>query len=178
MRYQKILVRELAPIVQTHFTWWGNVSKFNGIRPFSHYFLEYELRGTVYVMARKKSGGIAASASAGNRQSNDLNWLNIPLQDGDVETVLSIAGEPKKLALELATLFASEYDFSVRYNPERKNYSAFANFVQGGADGIRVGVSAYGGTHGQAAAALLCKLHLYQSDPAAYVAGRKSLGIG
>lgn len=129
-------------------------------------------------MARKKSQSNTATGGGAKSKTAETNWLNYKLTPDDVGIVVGDTEDLQQLVGRLAGLFAHGADFSVRYVPDRQNWSAFciSPAVEGGAG--RTGISAFGGSQWQALSALLYKVDLHRNNPDAFTASGKGLGIG
>lgn len=172
------LIRELSPYLHKRLrrvVSWGNSPTFANL---NFYQIERELRGENVTMARKKSGANGANAGTSANGKNNVTWLNYKLTPEDVATVVSDCDDTPALCARLAGLFASGADFSIRYVPERKNFSAFAISLARGDDNLRTGISAFGGDVWQALSAVLYKCDLYASEPEAFAQSGANLGIG
>jgi hypothetical protein len=172
------LIREITPYMLKRLR---RVVSWGASGTFAHmnfYDVTRELRGQNVVMARPKSGKSAGSVPSAGNKGVETQWFNYRLTAEDTPVVLADCEDTQSLASRVAGLFASGADFSIRYVPERKNYSAFAIAMARSDDGVRVGVSAFGGTVWQAVAALLYKCDLYASQPEKLTPGGQNLGIG
>ena len=172
------LVRELAPYLlkrlkATHR--WGQSPTFGNL---NFYTIERELRGENVTMARGKSKSNAGNGQTSGNKKPETQWVNYRLSPEDTPIVLADCEDISALSVRLAGLFASGADFSVRYVPERKNFSAFAIAAARADDNIRIGISAFGGDVWQAISALLYKCDLYAENPAAFAQSGQNLGIG
>ena len=154
---------------------WGQSATFGN---YNFYQLERELRGQNVTMARRKSEKSASTADTNRKSGQPVQWLNYKLSPEDVAIVLSDSDDTPGLATRLSGLFASGSDFSVRYMAERKNYSAYAIAMAREDGGVRIGISAFGGTIWQAIASLLYKCDIYASDPEKLAESGAGLGLG
>jgi hypothetical protein len=176
--FTKYLVQALTPIMLKRLRLvasWGNSPTF---AKFSFYDIERQLRGQNVIMARAKSRKSTSNVVEVSHSKSTVKWYNYKLTSEDTGTVLADCEDIQALASRCAGLFASGADFSVRYVPERNNYSAFAIAVARSDDNIRVGISAFGGTIWQAIASLLYKCDLYASEPERLTESGQSVGIG
>lgn len=176
--YNKYLIRELQPVVLKRLRLvasWGDSATFARI---SFFDIERSLRGNNVNMARGKRRNAPSTVVTSSHTKSEVKWLNYRLSPEDTGIVLSDCEDVSALATRVAGLFASGADFSVRYVPERKNFSAFAIAVARSDDGIRIGISAFGGSVWQAIASLLYKCDLYASEPEKLAESGTGLGIG
>jgi hypothetical protein len=172
------LIRELTPYMLKRIRRvvnWGQSPTFARM---SFYDVSRELRGQNVIMARSKSGKHDGAATKSTKPASSVKWLNYRLTPEDTAIVLADCEELPALASRVAGLFASGADFSIRYVPERKNYSAFAIAMAREDDGVRTGISAFGGTVWQAIASLLYKCDLFASEPEKLAESGSGLGIG
>lgn len=129
-------------------------------------------------MARKKSASAGHTATKVSGAKGNTVWLNYKFTPEDIVVVREDVQDTVALCARLAGLFAEGIDLTVRYVPERKNYSAFAVGAAPGDSPDRIGISAFGGTVWEALAALLFKIDLFRQSPDALTAGSGSVGIG
>lgn len=176
--FTKYFVQALTPVMLRRLrlvAGWGNSPTF---AKFSFYDIERQLRGQNVTMARRKSEKPTGTPQSGGKSGQPVQWLNYRLSPEDTAIVLSDSDDTPGLASRLSGLFASGADFSVRYVAERKNFSAFAIALARDDSGLRIGISAFGGTVWQAIAALLYKCDLYASEPEKLTASGQGVGIG
>lgn len=176
--YTKYLVRAIEPQMRK---WTRNLASFGHSAAFAATNFNqfaYIYLGEGHVMARKSRSKFGSTTDASKSPKISTVWANYKLTQDDVAIVVSDATEHEKIASRLATLFALGADFSVRHNPERKNFSAFAISLPGADDGVRVGISAFGGDVWQAIAAVLYKCDLYANAPEKFTESGQGLGIG
>jgi len=172
------LIQELAPYMLKRMRRAANWGKSPTFANLSFHQIERELRGQNVTMARKKSGADGTYGKSTATAKNNVTWLNYKLASEDTPIVLAEADDTSALCTRLAGLFASGADFSIRYVPERKNFSAFAISLARTDDGVRIGISAFGGTIWQALSSLLYKCDIYASEPEKLTQSGGNLGIG
>jgi hypothetical protein len=176
--FTKYLVQALTPVMQKRLRLvasWGNSPTF---AKFSFYDIERQLRGQNVTMARAKRRNNASDMAKASQPATTVTWLNYRLSPEDTAIVIDDTNDISALASRVAGLFASGSDFSVRYVPERKNFSAFAITMARADDNVRIGISAFGGDVWQAIAALLYKCDLYAEQPEKLTVSGQNLGIG
>lgn len=176
--YTKYLVRAIEPQMRK---WTRNLASFGHSAAFAATNFNqfaYIYLGEEHVMARKSRSKFGSASDGSKSVKVTTVWANYKLTHDDVALVISDAAEQEKIATRLASLFAQGADFSVRHNPERKNFSAFAISLPGANDGIRIGISAFGGDVWQAVAAVLYKCDLYASSPEKFTESGQGVGIG
>lgn len=153
---------------------WGNSEVFARL---SFYDVQRDLKGENVLMARKMNRTKIEQNSDKTTSKTLTTWLNYRLTPGDVPVVLEDAQDQAALANRLALLFVSGVDFSIRYVPERKNFSAFV-ISQPDEKGIRIGISAFGGDIFEALACVLFKADLYRDSPESFAASGGGSTIG
>lgn len=175
---EKYLIRELTPYMHKHIRsieLWGHSQTFANT---SFFRIAKLLRGQNVNMARAKSKKSEGTTGSDRGSAQPVQWLNYRLTPEDTAIVLSDCDSTARLAARLSGLFASGSDFSIRYVAERKNFSAFAIEMARDDGGVRIGISAFGGTVWQAISALLYKCDLYATEPEKLAQSGAHLGIG
>jgi len=176
--YVKYFVREQYPALLKRLKVNATTGRYIGATSFHSYQLQRELEDAGIFMARSKSQ---------NRQANDAKpklgklpteWVNYRLSEADTPIILEDAEDYAALTQRLLELFARGVGFSVRYNADRGNWSAFAIAGEGSSDTAPIGISAFGGTQWQAISSLLFKCDVYANRPDAFAKSGQSLGIG
>jgi hypothetical protein len=170
--------REASPVVAKLLKKWDASSRYSGSKPFSFYQLEYHLEREYGLMARGKSKGNGTTTKPVSAAAKNTVWHNYKISSEDAVLIREDAQDVVSLCSRLAGLFALGADVTVRYVPDRGNYSAFAVSAARDDSPDRIGLSAFGGTVWEAIAAMLFKFDLLQSRPEALTAGGAGLGIG
>lgn len=130
-------------------------------------------------MARKpKRGSTDTTPTSGKPKPLPVVWRNYRIPEQDIPTVLEDAQNEAKLSSRIARLWTSGADFSVKYNPERGNWSAFT--IEATSEDIpdRTGISAFGANQWQAVAALFFKVDVYLTRPDKFSAGNGGSVLG
>lgn len=146
-------------------------------RPFSFNLFSFNHTGAENVMARKKSHSNSSSGANNGTSGTGLQWVNIVLDAEEIQAVEHLANTPDDVGHLLSELLASEGNFTVKFNPDRGNYSAFITAALNGSNGTGRGISASALTGIAAAAAVLVKLRIFRADPGRGGATGGSMGI-
>lgn len=177
--WTKYFVREHSLTLLKQLRVFAFYGKLTGAKPYSSFEFERLLGKEYHVMARKKSTYSDTKNAPGvQARNNNAVWLNYRPSAEDVGVILSDAEDPEQLCARLASIFAHGADFSVRYVPDRKNWSAFCISAPSAVDNRRTGISAFGGTVWQALSALLFKVDLLRQDPDALTESGGGAGVG
>lgn len=177
--FLKYAVRELSPHIATSLKHYRIIARWGHKPPsFNFLSLDWQVKDTVYAMARTKSKNPANSAKPPAGKPVEVQWLNYKFSQDDVAIVLEEAQDVPALCARLASVFISGDDFSVRFNPARKNFSAYAISGASNADGVRIGLSAFAGSVPEAISAILYKRDLFISSPENFTQSGQSMGIG
>jgi len=177
--FMKYAIQELSPHILKMLKHYGIIATW-GYKPhaFSAFNVQFEVKGSVYAMARQRSKTSGSSVSSGAGKSEEVQWYNVRFEPDEIAVIQQEADDLPALCSRLASIFLSGSDFSVRYNPARKNFSAFIIAPPSAADSVRSGISAFGGTYTQALSAVLYKRDLFALSPERYTLSGQSLGIG
>lgn len=146
-------------------------------RSFTFDLFSFNHYGAENVMARSKRKPNNATGGNTAQSNGGLVWANIALDPEETALVEQLCAEPDRVGIELAQLFQKQGNFSLKYNPDRSNYSAFIVASGGDGDGVQRGISASANTGIAAAAAVLFKLRLFIADPSRGVAPSGGMGI-
>jgi len=176
--FSKYFIREYAPRFYKKLCTNAVTGAYNGATSLASWIIERELEQDGITMARPKSGKQQSTPLNGKKPVNKTQWLNYKLSDAEIVTVLSDCEDTQELGTRLLGLFASGIGFSIRYNGDRANWSAFAISGEGGDDGASIGISAFGGSQWQALSALLYKCDVYNARPDALTESGQGMGIG
>lgn len=176
--YTKYLIREIAPVLKRQINSHCNSKVCPPTRPYSFYTFE-SLTKDWHIVARKtKRAGFSATSAGSKPNALPVTWRNYKLTSDDIPVVLADTEDEAELSSRVAALWTSGADFSVKFNPDRGNWSAFS--IEAPREDIseRTGISAFGANQWQAIAALLYKIELYVNHPDRFASSGASLGIG
>jgi len=176
--HYKYLIREWAEVFAHEIDLYQSRHWFEKSDKFSTFLLDYYWGTGNVTMARKRATVATHTSKSAAGKSKPAVWYNYKLTQEDVGTILSDCDDVGGLCTRLAGIFASGADFSIRYVPERKNYSAFVIAVGREDDSERIALSAFGGTVWQALASVLFKCDLLTQSPEAFGKSGENLGLG
>lgn len=128
-------------------------------------------------MARKKANGTQGVGNRVSASDGKLQWLNVRLEEEDIATVLALSDSTDEFRNELVSLVAGGGNFSVRFNPDKGDYSCFVSDSRGESDGNRYGISSSAIEARHAISAAIIKLRLWKSSPDRFTQAGSGLGI-
>lgn len=168
----------LSEVILTQLKRWLKTAHYRDERSFHFALLYRQYEGLENAMARSKSKKPDASTKSSGKTSRETKWANCKLSELDAPAILEAAEDIPALCDVLAGHFAIGGEFSIRYNADKGNYSAFV-ILPGNDDGsVAIGISAYAGTVPLALSSVLYKLDLYNAGSDRISEAQQSLGFG
>jgi hypothetical protein len=177
MRWNKVALQIMGEYLVENIDLLLTRSRSNPYQKFSTWSYEHEFGMGACIMARKKSAG-SGNTQAGVKYGNgDLKWLNISLDEGDIESVLNLAQSDNELANELVRVCCTGGNFSVRYESDKNEYVCFLSDTRNDSGSNRYGLTSRAREPRHAVAAAIIKLRLYVNSPERFSVSGEGLGI-
>ena len=132
----------------------------------------------LYVMARKPKNPDFSISSGVRTGESKTSWRNVKLEESEIALVVEGVEQPERVGNLLAGILARGADVSVKYQSDRKNFTAFIVVETDSSSGLRVGFSAYAPDGVSALFACMVKVHIWFTEPERFTTGSGGLGIG
>lgn len=129
-------------------------------------------------MPRAKKAQTNDTQSKPAQPTTSVSWVNVRFTPEQIQEVLHLADNPDEVGKALASLLVRNYQFSVRANLDKSNYSAFITGIPSDDGKVSYAISGFGPTCLAAIASVLTKFYAIEYDPSLLQVSQSGVGIG